>query len=726
MHDQISRAAAAVAVALMLFFVSPVAAQVPVPTVTSIYPTGGPTAGGTFVTIHGANFQPGVTVSVGGALLTNVVRVNSGTITGITSARTAGTANMWVTNPNAPQVRLFKAFAYTDITCCTYPSFVTTALSEASVQTPVSVTSGLFFGNVGNTFAASASDKFSLFVGDAAGTGGFAAAQGFTSPGNVTATTTLDINGDGIEDLALAVVGGPVKTYLGDATTPFHDTRITPTDAVAFALASGDFNEDGVAELVIPDHLTGYVNICFGNLGGGGCAATFTYSVGTTASGVAVGDFNNDGHLDIAASDDTAGTVSIFLGNGTGYFSVGDPIDACTSTTDVMGLAAGYLDDDALLDLAVATGAILFGNGDGTFTAGTPLPATDGRHVVISDFNRDGHRDIAIDTSLTAVHIALGDGSRDFYLGPVITATPGQYDGFSLTDNADGQVDLVIGGHPVVARNTITTCPTITVSPSSITAGTTFASYNRTFSQSGGAGAITYSISGALPAGVSFVSGSLIGTPTETGSFPITVTARDANGCTGSHAYTISITADRPTHVVATATTLGSVNVSWIGVTGADYYQVWRKSNTDNWTQVGAPIGTSMTDTVTSGKAYLYRVNSVDGAQNSPDSLPDFTTTVAFTDDPLTSSNVPRAVHITELRSAVNLIRLAAGLSSYSFTDSNLTGLAVKAVHVQQLRDAIDAARVNVGLTALTYTNTIAVGARIRASDINETRTAVK
>ncbi len=51
----------------------------------------------------------------------------------------------------------------------------------------------------------------------------------------------------------------------------------------------------------------------------------------------------------------------------------------------------------------------------------------------------------------------------------------------------------------------------------------------------------TFSLLGTLPTGLSFSGATLSGTPTQTGSFPINVTATDANGCTGSRAYTLVI-----------------------------------------------------------------------------------------------------------------------------------------------------------------------------------------
>jgi hypothetical protein len=119
-----------------------------------------------------------------------------------------------------------------------------------------------------------------------------------------------------------------------------------------------------------------------------------------------------------------------------------------------------------------------------------------------------------------------------------------------------------------------------------------------------------------------------------------------------------------------------------------------------------------------------FRVRAVDSAQNrSAWSGADIATTFVFADDPVVAkSTTVREVHITQLRTAIDLVRSAGGLGSYgystltsrvlvsditelrtalslalsalsmptpSFADPTLShGMVIRAVHVQQLRDA--------------------------------------
>lgn len=70
------------------------------PTVTSVTPAMGPMAGGTAVTISGADFQNGATVAFGGVPAMSVAFVNSGTLTAVTPRHAAGTVDVVVTNPD--------------------------------------------------------------------------------------------------------------------------------------------------------------------------------------------------------------------------------------------------------------------------------------------------------------------------------------------------------------------------------------------------------------------------------------------------------------------------------------------------------------------------------------------------------------------------------------------------------------------------------------------------
>lgn len=84
----------------------------PAPTQLSITPSSGTAAGGTPVTITGANFVATPTVKIGGTACTSVVFVNSTTLTCVTPAHVGGAFNVVVTNPDAQVCTLPLSYTF--------------------------------------------------------------------------------------------------------------------------------------------------------------------------------------------------------------------------------------------------------------------------------------------------------------------------------------------------------------------------------------------------------------------------------------------------------------------------------------------------------------------------------------------------------------------------------------------------------------------------------------
>jgi hypothetical protein len=81
-------------------------------TVTSVTPAAGKTTGGKAVTVSGANFQSGATITFGGSAATSVVFVNSTTLTAVTPAHAAGPVNVTVTNPDTSTGTKINGYTY--------------------------------------------------------------------------------------------------------------------------------------------------------------------------------------------------------------------------------------------------------------------------------------------------------------------------------------------------------------------------------------------------------------------------------------------------------------------------------------------------------------------------------------------------------------------------------------------------------------------------------------
>jgi len=87
-------------------------AYVPGPWITSVSPVSGPAAGGTAVTISGANFASGATVRFGAASAASVAFVGSSTLVAGTPPGAAGPVDVVVTNPDGQAATLAGAFTY--------------------------------------------------------------------------------------------------------------------------------------------------------------------------------------------------------------------------------------------------------------------------------------------------------------------------------------------------------------------------------------------------------------------------------------------------------------------------------------------------------------------------------------------------------------------------------------------------------------------------------------
>ena len=103
--------------------------------------------------------------------------------------------------------------------------------------------------------------------------------------------------------------------------------------------------------------------------------------------------------------------------------------------------------------------------------------------------------------------------------------------------------DLTGGNNSDKATTTVI-CPTIKLSPESpLAVGTVGYGYNQSVTAGGGLAPYSYAMtSGNLPGGLTMsTNGVISGTATNTGLFSFTVTATDANGCTGSDSYNIEV-----------------------------------------------------------------------------------------------------------------------------------------------------------------------------------------
>ncbi|MBW3556219.1 MAG: VCBS repeat-containing protein, partial [Actinobacteria bacterium] len=174
------------------------------------------------------------------------------------------------------------------------------------------------------------------------------------------------------------------------------------------------------------------------------------YGVGTRPNAVASGDFDGDGHADLATADSGSNSISILWGELGGTFVPGTRVTVGQSP---FGLVAGHFDGNTAADLAVAnlgsdTVTILAGNRSRAISATSSLmldPGAGPAALALVDVNRDGRPDLAVTNfglNTTTVFAGRGDGGFDRGATFPVGASPIAITAADL--DANGVADLAV------------------------------------------------------------------------------------------------------------------------------------------------------------------------------------------------------------------------------------------------------------------------------------------
>jgi len=179
-----------------------------------------------------------------------------------------------------------------------------------------------------------------------------------------------DLDGDGVGDLVIPYGGGGTAGGLtvlrGLSDGRFAAQQTVPLLGMPRCAATGDFNEDGMVDVVVGTMMQGWIDVLL-NQGAGALFKTSDYFVGEIVPDIVVGDFDEDGHLDVVAGE-LGGLNRLFRGSGAGTFS-----RTTLAIGQTSGLAVGDFDADSHMDLANTQGGYFNtvrswrGAGDGTF-----------------------------------------------------------------------------------------------------------------------------------------------------------------------------------------------------------------------------------------------------------------------------------------------------------------------------------------------------------------------
>ncbi len=251
------------------------------------------------------------------------------------------------------------------------------------------------------------------------------------------AAATMDIDGDGQNDVIVlnqgtgtvtALLSGspgtPVTSNLGAtpvAFAPFNAGDGTPRIAVAFSGSVTIFTWDGKQFQ----------------------ATGATQPAGISPSAVVKGDFNGDGVDDLLVANTTEGTVLMFLGDGKGGLSLASELGV---SPNPVALSVGDVNNDGALDAAVITSAglvVLLNDGAGNLSPQPAVAAPGAGAIVLADFNGDGYLDAAVaNTNGSSVSLFRGDGNRLAAAGSFLVGkAPASLAASDL--DGDGAADLI-------------------------------------------------------------------------------------------------------------------------------------------------------------------------------------------------------------------------------------------------------------------------------------------
>lgn len=509
-----------------------------VPATTTISPASGPAAGGTTVTISGTGFTNATAVMFSTGFGTNLTVVSDSQLTVKAPSGTAGsTADVTVmtpggTSPPNPSVR------YTFLAAPVLTGLSMTA-GPSSGGTPVTITGSGFTGATSVTF------------GGVAGTGVTVISDTIISVTSPAGAGTVDVN--------VTTPGGVSASSSASKFTYAGLPAVTAISPTTGPTAGG-------TSVVITG--TGFSNV-FGVSFGGTAATGFTVNSTTQITATSPA---GTGAVDVRVTT-AGGTSAIIAADQFTY--AGTP--TVTSVTPNNGLTTGGT--SVTITGTGFTGAtgVKFGTNAGTnVTVVSPTQIT-----ATSPAGTAGVTNVTVTTP--GGTSATGTGNQFTYNAPpainfVTTTLPGSVAGtagynqaiqvtggvapyvFSITSGSvptgltfDPVAGTLTGKPTAVGTFTFVVqakdvnnltgtqsftmqiaMPTLSIDTTTLPNATAGVSYSQALTSSGGVSPYTFTTTSTLPAGLTFANGTISGTPTQTGSFNLSIKMTDSTTGTGA------------------------------------------------------------------------------------------------------------------------------------------------------------------------------------------------
>ncbi|MGH9737908.1 MAG: FG-GAP-like repeat-containing protein [Candidatus Acidiferrales bacterium] len=228
-------------------------------------------------------------------------------------------------------------------------TFSTSSSSPSLIQLPAGykpagLATGTFTnsGHIDLAVADEGNDTVSVFLGNGDGT--FQTRTDYATGNSPIFVATGDFNGDGVSDLAIANYGAPTSANTGNTVTVLlgqkniNDASVgngqfapgTERDFPAgngpTSIAVGDFNIDGMEDLVVSDQADNAVSVLLG-LGSGLFGPNFELPVDQAPVSITSGDFNAAGTPDIATANHDSNDATVIL-NSSSFTGAGNPLSS--------------------------------------------------------------------------------------------------------------------------------------------------------------------------------------------------------------------------------------------------------------------------------------------------------------------------------------------------------------------------------------------------------------
>ncbi len=277
------------------------------------------------------------------------------------------------------------------------------------------------------------------------------ATSNLSVPGGPGSVVIGDYDGDGVPDLLTANSStDSVTILLGNGIGGYTPAPVSPV-AVGdnpVSIVTGDFDGDNRLDFATANLGSDTVSIGLRHPQVG--LFVFTESVGDAPIGIVVSDLNGDAKPDLATANSGTEDVTVLLNKGSGFF---DPCACGPVPTgfEPTSIAVGDLNGDKKPDLATVHPGpgrltVLLGDGSGDFAEapGSPIANDQFTYAVgIADFNGDSKPDLV--AAGGAVLVLLGDGRGAFTPAPGMPPSASSSGIGAIGDlNADGSPDLAL------------------------------------------------------------------------------------------------------------------------------------------------------------------------------------------------------------------------------------------------------------------------------------------